>query len=148
MSPKTFRSCVARFTEGAGWVVDGDYSKVRDLLWGRADTLVWLDYTLPIILGRLLWRTLKRILTREELWSGNRERFRDQFFIRKSVSLWALYLYWRTKRTYPVLCGWSEYAHLTVIRFRSPRQVRRWLKRVRSPTLLLSPGVWRPPSPR
>ena len=50
----------------------GNYRNLRDSTWGRADTVVWLDYPLPLIMGRLLRRTVRRIVTQEELWRGNR----------------------------------------------------------------------------
>ena len=28
------------------WVVDGNYGELRDITWGRADTLVWLGWTI------------------------------------------------------------------------------------------------------
>jgi adenylate kinase family enzyme len=65
------RDRITRALSGAAWVVDGNYGKVRDLFWSRADTVVWLDYSLPVILWQLAGRTLKRVVTREELWSGN-----------------------------------------------------------------------------
>src|SRR5205823_6990985 len=55
-----FRQRVEEALNGEGWVVDGGYGKVRDIVWGRAETLVWLDYGLPVILWRLLKRTLRR----------------------------------------------------------------------------------------
>ena len=128
--PEAFRARVAEAVAGEAWVVDGNYSRVRDLVWSRADTVVWLDYSLPVILGRLFRRTLWRILCREELWSGNRERFREQFLSRESLFLWALRTYRRRRREYPALFGRPEYAHLTVVRLRSPRQARRWLEYV------------------
>ena len=46
---------------GDRWVTDGNKSAVRDLVWPRADTVVWLDYPLAVSLWRLgkraLWRT-------------------------------------------------------------------------------------------
>ncbi|MFG1973873.1 hypothetical protein ACGFJC_31490 [Nonomuraea fuscirosea] len=39
-----FRAEVERFTAADGWVVDGNYSAVRDLVWSRADTVVWIVY--------------------------------------------------------------------------------------------------------
>jgi DNA helicase HerA-like ATPase len=49
--PETFRARVAAATAGERWVVDGGYSAVRDLLWPRADTLIWLDYPIRSISG-------------------------------------------------------------------------------------------------
>lgn len=68
-----FRERVAQALSGDSWVTDGNYSSVRDITWGRADTVVWLDYNLQTILTRLIWRTIRRSFTREELWNGNRE---------------------------------------------------------------------------
>src|SRR4051794_31615383 len=42
------------------WVADGNYHSIRQICWGRADTLVWLDYPLPLVLWRLTRRTLRR----------------------------------------------------------------------------------------
>src|SRR5262245_7432020 len=70
-----FRERVAQALAGDAWVVDGNYTKARDLVWSRVELVVWLDYSWPRILWQLLWRTLRRTLLREELWSGNRERF-------------------------------------------------------------------------
>lgn len=53
----------------------GNYGRVRDLLWPRADTIVWLDYAFPLVLGRLTARTVRRAVTGEILWNGNRETF-------------------------------------------------------------------------
>ncbi len=128
---EVLRERTARALGGENWVVDGNYSKVRDIVWGRADTVVWLDYTLPVILGRLAWRTLRRIFTREELWGGNRERAFDQFLTRDSIILWALRTYRRRRREFPALLNQSEYAHLAVVRLRSQWAVRDWLLSLR-----------------
>ena len=122
-----FRQRIAQALECAAWVVDGNYSKARDLIWSRAELLVWLDYALPVVLWRLLRRSLWRTLTREELWNGNRERFREQFFARDSLFLWALQSHPRKRAEYPALFSRPEYAHLAVIRLRSPRATRQWL---------------------
>ncbi|MEA3339597.1 MAG: adenylate kinase [Chloroflexota bacterium] len=122
-----FRERVSQALGGDAWAVDGNYSKVRDIVWGRADTVVWLDYWLPVIVRRLVWRTLRRSLTREELWGGNRESIYRAFFTRDSILLWALQTYWRRKKEYPALLNQSEYARLAVIHLRSPRAARDWL---------------------
>ncbi len=122
-----FRERVTRALSGEAWVTDGNYSAVRDIVWSRADTIVWLDYSLPTILYRLTRRTFRRIFTREELWSGNKERVLTQFLSRDSIFLWAFKTYRRRRREYPELLSSPEHAHLHLVHLRSPRQERRFL---------------------
>src|SRR5437763_2682195 len=37
-----FRSRISEAISGNCWVVDGNYSVARDLIWERADLLIWL----------------------------------------------------------------------------------------------------------
>jgi adenylate kinase family enzyme len=106
------------------WVVDGNYSAVRDLIWERADTVVWLDLPLPTILARYARRTVRRLRTRQELWSGNRENLR-KLLGRDSLLWWILGTYRRRRRDYPVLL--AAHPHITAIRLRSPREATAWL---------------------
>ena len=122
-----FRERVTRALSGEAWVADGNYSAVRDIVWSRADTIVWLDYSLPTILYRLTKRTFRRIFTREELWGGNKERMWVQFLSRDSIFLWALKTYRRRRREYPELFSSPEYAHLHLIHMHSPHQARCFL---------------------
>ena len=122
-----FHDRVQEAVAGETWVTDGNYSVVRDVVWTRVDTVVWLDYGLPTILRRLLWRTVRRIFTREVLWSGNRERFWTQVATRESILLWALKTYRRRRREYPLLLAKPEYRHLNLVRLHSPRQAHRFL---------------------
>ncbi len=115
---------------GDCWIVAGNYSKVRDIVWSRADTLVWLDYPLPLVLWRLLRRTVRRVFTQEELWGGNRERFRAQFASRDSLFLFVLQTHYRRRREYLAELDKPEYAHLRVWRFRRPGEMERWLAAV------------------
>lgn len=121
-----FREQITQALSGDGWVVDGNYRSVRDLIWSRIDTVIWLDYSLPVILYRLIRRTLHRVITQEELWNGNRENWRTALFSRDSIILWALKTYRRRRREYPELLARPEYAGLIVVHLRSPRQTRQW----------------------
>lgn len=124
---EVFRQRVEEATKGDGWVVDGNYGQVRDIVWAKATNLVWLDHPLWAIMWRLLWRTLRRTLNKETLWNGNRERFWPQLFSRESLFLWALRTYRRRRREYPALLRQPEYSHLKLVRLRSLRETRRWL---------------------
>ncbi|MGH2521203.1 MAG: adenylate kinase [Anaerolineales bacterium] len=126
-----FRERLAQALNAPAWVVDGNYGFARDMIWGRATGLIWLDYSLPLTLWRLTLRTWRRLLTREELWNGNRERLRDFFFSRESLYLWALKSYPKQRREYPAALQRPEHAHLAVERLRSPRAAAVWLSRIR-----------------
>ncbi len=125
-----FRGRVAAAMDAPAWVIDGNYSSVRDLVWPRATALVWLDYPLPLVLWRLARRTPRRVISREELWNGNRERLRDNLFSRDSIFLYALTSHPRHRREYPALLARPEYAHLAVVRLRHPHETEQWLNNV------------------
>ncbi len=128
MEREPFRELVKQALSGPAWVTDGNYNKARDLIWGRATTIVWLDYPLPVILWQLAQRTLKRVATREELWNGNRETLRGAFFSKDSLFLWALQSYPRMRRTYAAYQAEPEGAHLQMIHLRSRAQTAQWLE--------------------
>jgi adenylate kinase family enzyme len=122
-----FRERIAQALSGPVWVTDGNYSSARDLIWGRADTIIWLDYALPLILWRLTRRNISHVVRRTELWNGNRETFYSQFISKENLYLYALQTYRRRRRDYPRLFAEPIYAHLTTIHLRSPRAAARWL---------------------
>src|SRR5579859_7482038 len=126
-----FRERVAAAIVDDRWVTDGNYSSARDLVWGRADTLVWLDYPFPLTLLRLIRRTLWRMFTRRELWNGNYERL-STFFSKDSIILYAMKTHHRRRRTFPRLFAQPEHAHVRVVRLHSPRAARAWLATIAS----------------
>ena len=126
---EVFRSHVESATQAQAWVVAGNYRIVRDLVWSKAEAVIWLDYSLWVIFWRLWWRTWKRVFLKVELWNGNREHLWTQLKLWSNESLfhWLFKTYWRRKREYPQLFGLSEYQHLRVFHFQSPSQVKNWL---------------------
>lgn len=133
-----FRARVELATRGPAWVVAGNYSLVRDIIWSRARLIIWLDYPFRTIFWRLWRRTWQRWWNRELLWGSNYERFWQQFKLwspQESLFRWLFDTYWRRKREYPLLFARPEYAHLQVIHLRTPRETDDWLCEV----LLKSP---------
>ena len=132
LPPEEFRARVAERIAAPGWVVDGNYggAEVRPMVWALADTIIWLDFSLLVIYGRLVRRTVSRIRDRQELWpgTGNRETIRNALFSRESLFWWALRTYWRRKRNYTALFARPEYAHITKLRFKTPVEAERWLR--------------------
>lgn len=126
-----FRRQVAEAIAGNTWTIGGNYSVARDLIWQRADTLIWLDYPLPLVLWRLSRRTLHRIITQETLWGGNVESWRGQFASRDSLYVWAFKTHYRRRQEMPSLLAQPEYAHLQLYRFRQPGKAEQWLRELR-----------------
>jgi adenylate kinase family enzyme len=124
---EVFRERVAAALDRSAWVVDGNYSIVRDIVWSQAGMLVWLDYSLLVIMGRLARRTVTRVVRRTELWNGNRESLRTALLSRDSIFLWALTTYRKLRKNYPQLFSSPEHAHLRIVHLKSPRAARRWL---------------------
>ncbi len=67
------RERVTAAVAGETWVIDGNYSAMRDLVWGRADTVIWLDLPFRVVMWRVVARTVRRLARGEVLWNGNRE---------------------------------------------------------------------------
>ncbi len=98
----TFRQRVGDFTAAPGWVVDGNYSAVRDLIWGQADTVIWLDLPRHLVMRQIIGRTLRRMVTGAELWNGNKERWQNLFRLdpNESIIMWALTQHGKYRRRY------------------------------------------------
>jgi hypothetical protein len=124
------RQRVEQAIAGPEWVVDGGYAVIRDILWARAEAVVWLDFPLRTILWRYGTRTRRRIRTQEELWpgTGNRETL-SKSLLRGGLLWWILGTYRRRRRDYPRLL--TAHPRLTAIRLRSASEADRWLAAVR-----------------
>jgi energy-coupling factor transporter ATP-binding protein EcfA2 len=117
---------------GDRWVADGNKRAVRDLVWPRADTIVWLDYSMGLSFWRLAkrarWRTGQ--LRAEASRTGRRAALPRQLLAAARGVLTALRSHAGQRREYPRLLAEPENQHLAVVRLRSPRATREWLARV------------------
>ncbi len=127
-----FRERVRAATQAERWIVAGNYSVVRDLVWTRAEAVIWLDYPFLLVLNQLTRRTFNRWWTQELLWGTNREPFWVHFKLWSQDSLfhWLFKTYWRRKRETPQLLSLPEYRHLELIHFKHPSKVEEWLERI------------------
>jgi len=126
-----FRARVERITARGGWVVDGNYSSVRDLVWARADTVVWLDLPRRTVMRQVVWRSIRRAALRVELWNGNRERWGAVFSRNpdESIVAWAWHKHTAYRHRYAVAAGNPANAHLRFVRVRTRTEARRLLAR-------------------
>jgi adenylate kinase family enzyme len=126
--PEDFRRNVeAAIDRSEGWVLDGMYqSQLGDLVLRRADTLVWLDQPLPLVLRRLIVRAVKDIVMKRDLFNGNRQTWRFAFFMRDSLLSFAIKQHFKRRKEWPQ--GIGAPPSLEIVRLRSPREVERWLE--------------------
>jgi len=121
LTDEEFRARVEAATEREGWVVDGNYSVVRDIVWEKADTVVWCDLPYVTVMARTIGRTLRRTMTREELWNGNREPWSNlwSFKPEKSIIAWTATHHGRYRRRYSEAEMSPRWADLNFVRLRT-----------------------------
>ena len=107
------------------WVVDGNYLLVRDIVWVRATTVIWLDYSFPVVFFRALRRTLSRSLTGQELFSGNRESRAQAFFGKESVLQWVITTFHSRRGEFQQIIRDDEFPGLKFVRLHSQRETGR-----------------------
>jgi adenylate kinase family enzyme len=124
-----FRKRVTEALTAPAWVVDGNYSAVRDLVWQRADTVVWLDLPRRRVMYRIILRTVRRALTRERLWNGNREPLSNFYRLdpTKNIIRWTWVKYADYIERYGTAMQDPAYSHLTFVRLRSQHEVDAFL---------------------
>ena len=129
-----FRRIVAAKAAEDGWVIDGNYSTVRPLVWARADTVAWLDLPKRTVMRQLLWRTLRRVAGRQELWNGNRERWRNFFTWNpeQSVIAWGWHKHGEYHARYAAAANDPANAHLRFVRLTSRDEISRFLDEARA----------------
>jgi adenylate kinase family enzyme len=126
--PEVFRARVSKAIDGDCWIVAGNYRQVRDLIWPKAEVIIWLDYPFLNVLWQLTRRTFRRWWAQELLWGTNREPFWKHFKLWSKESLfnWLFKTYWRRKREFPLVLSRPEHLHLKLMRFRHPIQTKKW----------------------
>jgi adenylate kinase family enzyme len=130
---KEFQRIVAAKAAEDGWVIDGNYSTVQPLVWARADTVAWLDLPKGTVMQQIIWRTLRRVAGRQELWNGNRERWRNFFSWdpQQSVISWAWHKHAQDRARYTAAADDPANAHLRFVRLASRREISRFLDEAR-----------------
>jgi adenylate kinase family enzyme len=125
--PELFRHRVEEALSQESWLAEGNHDRVSDLVWQKADTLIWLDLSLPLLMGQLLGRTISNLFSQAELWNGNREQWSRHFLSSRSIFLKLLKSYYPKRQKYLKQLKQPEHAALRVIRLRSPQAIQGWL---------------------
>lgn len=105
------------------WALAGNYGAVRDAVWTRATDIVWLDYARPLVMRRVIRRSVVRAVGGKELWpgTGNRETWRMWLDPEHPIR-WAWSTHGRIRRQYAERTADPQWGRLTVHRLTHPRQ--------------------------
>jgi len=132
-----FKEDVEQATAQDTWVVDGNYRQVviEGPVWQRADTVVWMDPPRRTVMRQLFARTVRRALTREVLWNGNREPLSNLTSLNpeQSVLAWAWVTHKGLTERYSAAMIDPMWKHLEFVRLRSNVEARRWLESISLP---------------
>ena len=125
-----FAGDVERETRGGAWVVDGEYRAVAELLWSRADAVVWLDLPLVVAEWQAVKRSFFRWVGRVELWNGNREPSPLGWWDPGHPVRWVWMKHAHCRANYTACFDGPAWKHLARTRLRSRGEVRRFLASV------------------
>lgn len=123
----TFVSDVDRFTSAPAWALEWQYSAVKPLLLNRSDVLVWLDHSRWTVMRRVVRRTLRRRIFKQELWNGNHEPPLRTFFTDpEHIIRWS----WSThqRRSEQALTVAANRDRPVVVRLLGQREVDSWMR--------------------
>ena len=102
---------------------------VGDMHLDQADTIVWLDLPRRTVMTRVIRRTIRRVLTREELWNGNKEPWTNLYHWdpERNVIKWSWVTYQGVRERYEKCMSDGSWVHANVLRLRSPQAVEGFL---------------------
>lgn len=122
------RELASRIASTDEWVLDTAYGHWRDVVVARAELIVALDHPRLVSLRRLLGRTGRRLVTRELVCNGNTESVREVLSA-DSIIVWHFRSFARKRAQ---MAAWeADPSAPPVVRLRSPRRTRQWLREVR-----------------
>ena len=132
-SPKEFRVKLRSALKVDSWILDGNYTRTTPIKWESVNVVIWLDFSFIRSLLQALKRAIKRIIEREELWSGtgNIERL-SNLFSKDSIVLYTIKSHRRVRIKYEAYSESGHYPNIQFIRLRSPRKVESFLAKVKN----------------
>jgi adenylate kinase family enzyme len=132
-SGEEFRTDLAVAMDAAprGWVIDGNYAtRTNDLHLRVADTLIWLDLPRRTVMRRVVVRTIRRAVTREQLFDrGLTEPLTNftRWDPKKNIVRWTWVNFDVYRSRYEARSADGAWAHLAVFRLRTPAAVADFL---------------------
>lgn len=92
---------------GEHWVLDGNYSRSKEVKWEKVEVVVWLDYSFTRTMLQAIRRAILRSLDQRELWTLQTRA--------------------KVRRKYEADMQDSRYSHIRFVRLRNPREAEEFL---------------------
>ena len=115
-----------------GVIIDGNYNRVKPIIWPLTDVVIWLDYDIYEVYYRAIKRTILRLITKEKICNGN------------IMTLKRMWTHWQTTVIYQVWKNHKKINQITipndyikvfpdkkVIRICSPYHCNQWLQNLK-----------------
>lgn len=122
-----FLADVKKAVSGKQWIVEGISYKMADLVWPKADFVIWLDLPLRTMWPRVFWRSLQRLITRGSMPSGHPVKFSSEFG-RHGIVRNLHKIYANIHDQYPKHFDKAEKGKVNLIRINSRKELDRWLE--------------------
>lgn len=119
------REMIADITSTDAWILDTAYSSWLDVALYRCELVVGLDYPRWLSLGRLVRRTISRLIDRETVCNGNVETVRGALS-RDSIIVWHFKSFARKRARIRAWAGAPS--GIPVLLFRRPAELEGWLR--------------------
>lgn len=124
--PSRYNRLVDMVLNQAAWVMDDCMQERAAEIWPQADVVIWLDYSLSLVLSRITRRNLGWWMSGKYIWGAN------QMTLRRAVGgiLEATREYGQTRRRIELL--FLERDPSRRMRFTEPQQETQWLRLLRA----------------
>ena len=129
---KDFLDRIREAVKNENWIIDGNYREAARIVLPRATMVIFLNLPFSTVFFRSLFRTTKRVLSKEELHNGNRETFTGGFLSAEGIPVWVIRTYHRRKKRFIELKEKPEYSHLAFIELSSMKEINEFIEKVRS----------------
>lgn len=130
LGSRAYREALGEVAGQPLWILDGAPHYEDDLIYRAADTVIFLDYPKPLVMWRVLRRTVLIELSRRPVGAHRPQGvgvWRDS----KHPLRWAWSSHHDRRQEGLALISRSDLAGADVFHFTHPRQASRWIRQLR-----------------
>jgi adenylate kinase family enzyme len=120
--PEFLQKIRVTIAESESWVICGNYNVAKQITLPKATDIVWLDYPIYVNLWRAFIRSVKRILNKEESFTGCKETVAHLLFSKESILLWILQTHSRRRKEFEILLTKENFPNANIFRVKNEKE--------------------------